>query len=40
VVRLESLPKSIEPLGDGFAGTAGKRLGTGVDLDAGKDALL
>jgi hypothetical protein len=36
----EPIPQPVEPLGDRLVGRAGERLGAGVDLDAGKDALV
>jgi hypothetical protein len=40
VVLDQPLTQAIEALGNGFAGKAGQRFGTGVDLDARDDAEL
>ena len=40
MVLPETIPQTVKPLGHGFVGSAGEGLRTGVDLDAGKDALF
>jgi hypothetical protein len=39
VILTQTIPQTIKSLGDGLTRETGKRLGAGVDLDAGKDAL-
>ena len=40
IVLGATLTQAVEPLGDLLARRAGQRLGAGVDLDAGNDALI
>jgi hypothetical protein len=40
VILPETIPQTVEALGNGLISEAGERLGAGVDLDPRKDALV